>query len=390
MDTSPEEKVLIADAARLQRDVRQMNKSETTHAIQRGLARARRARRHDRSLAMKWISVLLVVVIGGAWLVSEFYERTPKQLTAGEQATYWEKLEPFRTLFQRDTDRSTMVSAINHGYVQMVDRTVVSDSYELTVNAVTADRTRLIVLYTGKTDATQDIYSVNQVKVVNAETNQSLGSMQGLNVPTNENTIYGRTYVMLDPNEPMPEKITMTYQISSNTPNVEQGSATVKNETARFSEQMNISFTLDSRFVKAKTDVIKPNYSFTLEGHSFLLSEVEMSPLSTKVLIQMENSENMDDEEKQSMMDLIRGVNIRSITKDGRITSLGSFSNYFSGDALVSLGSDRVSEDGIIYILGSNLLDDPQSLTFRLHSQPGKVYDSMNEVEKDMLEIKIK
>ncbi|KQY82734.1 hypothetical protein ASD24_15270 [Paenibacillus sp. Root52] len=390
MNTSPEEKVLIADAARLQRDVRQMNKSDTTHAIQRGLARARRTRRHDRSLTMKWISLLLVVFIGGAWLVSEFYERTPKQLTAEEQASYWEQLEPFRTLFQRDIDRSTMVSAINNGYVQMVDRTVVSDSYELTVNAVTADRTRLIVLYTGKTDATQDIYSVNQVKVVNAETNQSLGSMQGLNVPTNENTIYGRTYVMLDPNEPMPEKITMTYQISSNTPNVEQGSATVKSETARFSEQMNISFTLDSKFVAAKTDVIKPNYSFTLEGHSFLLSEIEMSPLSTKVLIQMENSENMDDEEKQSMMDLIRGVNIRSITKDGQITLLGSFSNYFSGDALVSLGSDRVSEDGIIYILGSNLLDDPQSLTFRLHSQPGKVYDSMNEVEKDMLEIKIK
>ncbi|WP_338540329.1 DUF4179 domain-containing protein [Paenibacillus tundrae] len=383
MNTSPEEKVLIADAARLQRDVRQMNKSETTHAIQRGLARERSAKRYDRSLAMKWISALLVVVIGGAWLVSEFYERTPKQLTAGEQATYWEKLEPFRTLIQKDNDRSTMLSAINHGYVQMVDRTVVSGSYEFTVNAVMADRNRLIVLYTARTDASQEIYSVNQVKAVDTETSQPFGSMHSLDAPLNENIIYGRTYIMLDPNEPMPEKVTMTYRISSNTPSTEQRSATFKSETAHFSKPMNISFTLDSKFVSAKTDVIKPNYSFTLEGHSFLLSEVEMSPLSTKILIQMENSENMDDEEKQSMMDLIRGVDIISITKDGH-TLLGSLSNYISGNTLISLGSDRVSEDGIIYILGSNLLDDPQSLTLKLYSQLNK----RNEV--DMLEIKIK
>ncbi|WP_128103085.1 DUF4179 domain-containing protein [Paenibacillus sp. DCT19] len=389
MNTSLEEKVLIADAARLQRDVRQMNNSETTHAIQRGLARARRARRYDRSLVMKWISVLLVVVIGGAWLVSEFYERTPKQLTAGEQATYWEKLEPFRTLFQRDTDRSTMLSAINHDYVQMVDRTVVSGSYEFTINAVMADRNRLIVLYTAKTDATQEIYSVNQVKAINAETSQPFGSMHSLDAPLNENIIYGRTYVMLDPNEPMPEEVTMTYRISSNTPSIEQRSATFKSETAHFSKPMNISFTLDSKFANPKTELMKPNYSFTLEGHSFLLSEVEMFPLSTRIKIDIENGENMNDEEKQSMMDLIRGVDIISITKEGH-TLLGSLSSYFSGNTLVSLGSDRVSEDGIIYILGSNLLDDPQSLTFRLHSQPGKVYDSMNEVEKDMLEIKIK
>lgn len=383
MNTSPEEKVLIADAARLQWDVRQMNKSETTHAIQRGLARARRARRHDRSLAMKWISVLLVVVIGGAWLVSELYDQTSKQLTAGEQATYGEKLEPFRTLFQRDTDRSTMLSAINHGYVQMVDRTVVSGAYELTVNAVMADRNRLIVLYTAKTDETQEIHSVNHVKVTNAGTNQSLGSMHSLDAPLNENIIYGRTYVMLDPNEPMPEEVTMTYRISSNTPSVEQRSATFKSETAHFSKPMNISFTLDSKFANPKTELIKPNHSFTLEGHSFLLSEVEMFPLSTRIKIDIENGENMNDEVKQSMMDLMRGVDIISVTKEGH-TLLGSLSTYFSGNALISLGSDRVSEDSIIYILGSNLLDDPQSLTFRLYTQRNKVH----EVER--LEIKLK
>ncbi|MDQ0171203.1 DUF4179 domain-containing protein [Paenibacillus tundrae] len=387
MNTSSEEKVLIADAARLQRDMRQMNKSETTHAIQRGLARARRARRHDRSLAMKWISVLLVVVIGGAWLMSELYDQTSKQLTAGEQATYWEKLEPFRTLFQRDTDRSTMLSAINHGYVQMVDRTVVSGAYEFTINAVMADRNRLIVLYTAKTDETQEIHSVNHVKVTNAETNQSLGLMGDLNAPPNDNTIYGRSYVMLDADTPVPEKVTITYQITSTSSNNEQHSGTIKSDKLmQLSEPVSISLKLDSKFANPKTELFKPNSSLVLEGHSFMLSEVEMSPLSTRIKIDIENGENMDDEEKQSMMDLINGVDVISVTKEGH-TLLGSLSNYLSGntlETLVSLGSDRVSEDGIIYILGSNLLDDPRSLTFRLYTQRNKVH----EVER--LEIKLK
>ena len=84
-------------------------------------------------------------------------------------------LEPFRKLADQDVNGSTIESAINNGYYQLVDRTVKSGIYQFTVNAVMADENKLIVLYTAKTDDTQEIYSVVNAKMTNAITNNVLG-----------------------------------------------------------------------------------------------------------------------------------------------------------------------------------------------------------------------
>ena len=48
------------------------------------------------------------------------------------------------------------------------------------------------------------------------------------------------------------------------------------------------------------------------------------------------------------------------------------------------------TEDGMNFSFGSNLLDDPQSLVLKLHGVPGKVYDDLQEAERDMIKLKIK
>ena len=68
MRTSPEEKVLLADAYQVEVEKQQLNPADTAFAIQRGLAKAR-ARRTTSGIPIKWITAVLITAITAACLL---------------------------------------------------------------------------------------------------------------------------------------------------------------------------------------------------------------------------------------------------------------------------------------------------------------------------------
>lgn len=108
-----------------------------------------------------------------------------------------------------------------------------------------------------------------------------------------------------------------------------------------------------------------------------MLSEVELSPLVISARFIYEPEKDIDFESRMSINDVVRPTQMISTTKEGKETKL----NMVSGSG---------TEDGMNFSFGSNLLDDPQSLVLKLHGVPGKVYDDLQEAERDMIKLKIK
>ncbi|RAJ03105.1 uncharacterized protein DUF4179 [Paenibacillus pabuli] len=135
--------------------------------------------------------------------------------------------------------------------MQLVNRSVKSGIYQLTVNAVMADENKMIVLYTAQTDASQEIYSVPKTNVVNGMTNQSLGysGISSLYTPNGKNTLYGRSTVEMDGNTPLPDQVKFDFRISSVVPDLSDNTNKVKKDPKyQFSKPMEVSFDLDPKF----------------------------------------------------------------------------------------------------------------------------------------------
>ncbi|QOS80490.1 DUF4179 domain-containing protein [Paenibacillus sp. JNUCC31] len=379
MTTSPEEQALFADASQAKLERQQLNPADTAFAIQRGLAKAR-TRRMTGHVQLKWITAVLVTALAAGWLLMGPLGSTLQQAMYSPPVQNWGDLEPFRELAGKDVDGNTIASAINNGYVQLVNRSVKSGIYQLTVNAVMADENKMIVLYTAQTDASQEIYSVPKTSMVNGMTNQSLGysGISSLYTPNGKYTLYGRSTVEMDGDTPLPEQVRFDFRISSVVPDLLADTNKVKKDTKyQFSKPMEVSFDLDPKFSVSKTEKIKLNQLFTIGGHKVMLSEAEVSPLVTRVRFIYEPGQKMDYKTKISISDMVSPTEIISTTKDGQKTKL-------------SRVSGNGTEDGMTYSFSSNLLDDPQSLVLKLHGEPGKVYDDLQEAEKHMLELKIK
>lgn len=380
MRTSPEEQALLADAYQVEVEKQHLNPADTAFAIQRGLAKAR-AKRTASSLPIKWITAVLITTITAAcFLLGPYRGIITSQTTAVEPIQDWGVLEPFRKLAEQDVSGSTIESAMNNGYVQLVDRTVKSGIYQFTVNAVMADKNRLIVLYTAKTDDSQKIYSVVNTKMTNAVTNNVLGdgNIRGVHHSEDEHTIYGQSAIEFQKNQPLPEQVMMNVQISSVVPNQGTDSDAVKKERKyQFSKKMNVTFNLDPKFSIPQTEVLELNKLFTVGGYEVMLSEVELSPLVTRARFIYEPEKDIDFESRMSINDVVQPTQMVSTTKDGKETTL-----------IMVSGSG--TEDGMIFSFSSNLLDEPQSLVLKLHGVPGKTYDDLQEAERDMIELKIK
>lgn len=379
MRTSPEEQALLADAYQVEVEKRHLNPADTAFAIQRGLAKAR-ARRTTSSLPIKWITAVLITAITAAcFLIGPYRGIIIPQTTAVEPIQDWGVLEPFRKLAEQDVSGSTIESAMNNGYYQLVDRTVKSGIYQFTVNAVMADENKLIVLYTAKTDDTQEIYSVVNTKMTNAVTNNVLGdgNIRGVHNSEDEHTIYGQSAIEFQKNQSLPEQVMMNVQISSVVPNQGTDSDAVKKERKyQFSKKMNVTFNLDPKFSVPQTEVLELNKLFTVGGFEVMLSEVEISPLVTRARFIYEPEKEIDYETKLKISDAVNPVKIVSTTTDGKQTELSSVGGG---------GTD----DGMIYSFSSNLLDDPKSLELKLRA-PGKVYNDLQEAEREMIKLKIK
>ncbi|MFL0375880.1 DUF4179 domain-containing protein [Paenibacillus amylolyticus] len=379
MTTNPEEKALLADAFQVKREKQHWNPADTTAAIQRGLAKAR-TKRSGRTVRFKWITAVLVTVLAAGWfLVGPLGSYGQEQATYTEPVANWGVLEPFREL-ATDMEKTTITSAINNGYVQFVDQTVTSGIYAFTVNAVMADENRITVLYTAKTDASQEMYSTVNMKMTDASTGDLLdnGSSGGVYFSKDKHIVYGRSTIDRNRDKPLPEQVNLQFQLSSVVPDVvgykDNGE---KERKYQFSKKMNVSFPLDPKFSIPKTEVINVNRTFTLGGYEVLLSEVEVSPLVTRVKFVHAPNQEIDYKTKLSLNEIVRPIEIISISRNGKQTKL-------------SLAGGSGTEDGMMYSFSSNQLDHPESMVLKLRGKPDKVYDDLQEAKKDELKIKIK
>ncbi|WP_411735256.1 DUF4179 domain-containing protein [Paenibacillus sp. M2] len=380
MTTNPEEKALLADAYQVKRENQHWNPADTTAAIQRGLAKAR-TKRSGRTFRVKWITAVLVTVLAAGWfLIGPLGNYGQQPATYTEPVTNWGVLEPFRGLLTSDMDRATITSTLNNGYVQLVDRTVTSGIYAFTVNAVMADENRITVLYTARTDASQQMYSTVDMKMMDASTGDLLdnGGAGGIHLSKDKHTIYGRNTIERSRNKPLPEQVNLQFQLSSVVPDVvNHADKGEKERKYKFSQKMNISFPLDPKFSIPKTEIIKVNRTFTLGGYEILLSEVEVSPLVTRVKFVHVPDQEIDYKTKLSLNEIVRPIEIISISRNGKQTKL-------------SMVGGSGTEDGMMYSFSSNQLDQPESMILKLSGKPGKVYDDLQEAKNDELAIKIK
>lgn len=140
---------------------------------------------------------------------------------------------------------------------------------------------------------------------------------------------------------------------------------------------MNVSFPLDPKFSIPKTEIINVNRTFVLGGYEVLLSEVEVSPLVTRVRFVHAPDQETDYKTKLSLNEIVRPIEIISTSRNGKQTKL-------------SMVGGSGSEDGMMYSFSSNLLDHPESMVLKLSGKPDKVYDDLQEAKNDELEIKIK
>lgn len=380
MTTNPEEKALLADAYQVKREKQHWNPADTTAAIQRGLAKGR-TKRSGRTFRVKWITAVLVTVLAAGWfLIGPLGNYGQQPATYTEPVTHWGVLEPFRGLLTSDMDRATITSTLNNGYVQLVDRTVTSGIYQFTVNAVLADENRITVLYTARTDASQEMYSIVNTKMTDARTGYVLdnGNIGGVHFSNDKHTIYGRNTIERSRNKPLPEQVNLQFQLSSVVPDVVNYADNGEKERKyKFSQKMNLSFPLDPKFSIPKTEVINVNRTFTLGGYEVLLSEVEMSPLVTRVKFVHAPDQEIDYKTKLSISEVVWPIEIISTSRNGKQTKL-------------SMVGGSGTEDGMMYSFSSNLLDNPESMILILRGKPDKVYDDLQEAKKDELEIKIK
>ncbi|MGG3505742.1 DUF4179 domain-containing protein [Paenibacillus lautus] len=374
--TSPEEQAMLADAEQIRQEQRQqLHAIDATYAIQRGLAMGRtRGKSRNHSLKVAAIT-LITIMAAGLWLLSPFKDTVAPQ-AAKEQTLDWGALSKFKGM-DYDIDQSTLESAIRNNYIQMINKSVKSGLYEINIDAVTADENKLILLYSAKTDYSQEIYDVNSVRMKDAQTGRSLGNTSKIGGWESQSW-QGRGTLKLDRSQPFPRSIEVDFQIAS----VDRGklsdpkTGTVKSEM-NYSERMKIKFNLDPKFASIKTETYQPNQTFKLGDHQIVLSEVEISPLMTQVRFAYDPGKKIDFQTKLSISDMVQPFEIVSKTADGRTYKLSS---------LLGHGT----EDGSQYTFSSNMLDDPESMVLKLYPESRSSYASEQEVEKHMLEFKIK
>ncbi|MGG4102395.1 DUF4179 domain-containing protein [Paenibacillus sp. FSL W8-0187] len=374
--TSPEEQAMLADAEQIRQEQRQqLHAIDATYAIQRGLAMGR-TRGKSRNLSLKVAAITLITIMAaGLWLLSPFKDTVAPQ-AAKEQTLDWGALSKFKGM-DYDIDQSTLESAIRNNYIQMINKSVKSGLYEINIDAVTADENKLILLYSAKTDYSQEIYDVNSVRMKDAQTGRSLGNTSKIGGWESQSW-QGRGTLKLDRSQPFPRSIEVDFQIAS----VDRGklsdpkTGTVKSEM-NYSERMKIKFNLDPKFASIKTETYQPNQTFKLGDHQIVLSEVEISPLMTQVRFAYDPGKKIDFQTKLSISDMVQPFEIVSKTADGRTYKLSS---------LLGHGT----EDGSQYTFSSNMLDDPESMVLKLYPESRSSYASEQEVEKHMLEFKIK
>ncbi|WP_339831914.1 DUF4179 domain-containing protein [Paenibacillus sp. FSL R7-0272] len=392
MTTSPEEKALLADAYEVNKERRELDSANTAAAIQRGLAEARTSRSSKRRRG-QWIAVLCAVSLAVAGIMfASLGDLGQQRLTSSEPEVHWGGLEPFRGLLRTDQESATLTSALNHNYVQRVDQTVTMGKYKFTLDALMADENRVILLYSARTDTPSGVYSMANTKLTDASTGHVIdnGSISSIHFSDQNNVLRGRTTFDRSRSTALPEKLNFEFQLSSVVPDRlddDKGEGNgIEREKQRensqerkyeFSKKMNVMVALDPKFSIPKTEIIPVNKTFKFGEYDVLISNVEISPLVTRVHFEYDPKQKLDYEKESFISDIVQPFEIVTISKKGEKTTL-------------SRNGGRGTGNGMTYSFASNFLDEPQSIILKVQGKPGKVYDNLQDVAKDQFEIKIK
>lgn len=348
MNTNPEEQALLADAAQLRRERMQIGDTEATEAIRRGFAN-RSALRKRRFLPYAVAAVVLAVLLGAGW-----WQGGPIGIPAPHTAKDWDwgvlaKYEPLSGV-----DHATLESAVRNDYIQIVNKSVSSGPYRITLDAVTADENKMLLLYTATAESSHEIKAVNSVKVTDLNSGRPLNAE--LQISNGDvHSFSALSTVMLDRSQPFPSRIEVDFQVTSVNPG-KLGDPKTRAAAADFlySDRMKINVDLEPNFEKTQTVVMQPDRSISIDGRKVVLSKMEISPLMTRATFIIDPGSTPDLETRRSIRDKLRYMTIVSTNRNGRAVQL----NPVAGN-----GTDESFQQ----IFSSSMLDKPRSLVLKMY-----------------------
>ncbi|WPP43252.1 DUF4179 domain-containing protein [Paenibacillus hunanensis] len=278
----------------------------------------------------------------------------------------WGELEPFRVYQSEQIGNQSLTSAIEHNYIQKINKSAEQNGYRLTINAVTADENRLILLYTAHTDRDSTIPGLSSVKLRNVATGKLLSNsparLNGSPDDQNPKQYYGTATVRLNQKQPFPREIAAQFQIMSSNDRTASGVAAANASQVHYSPTLLLHISLAPHFQRQQTEIIYPNRTITWSAHTITLSRVEISPLEMRV--------RFTADEKVS----------GGLAKQLWLIPQGIISE--KGEESVTLrpiGSRLISENPYTFehVFYSNLLDNPDSLQLVVKPRDAAAYEDV-------------
>ncbi len=305
-------------------------------------------------------AIVLLILVATTWLKPLI---NPPAIEAS-----WGELEPFRVYQSEDVGNQSLTSAIEHNYIQKIDKTAEQNGYRLTINAVTADENRLILLYTAHTDRDSNLSGVGSVKLRNVATGKLLSvspaRLSGTQDAQDPKQYYGTATVRLNQKQPFPREIAAQFQIIS-TNNPTTGVATASANQVHYSPTLLLHLSLAPHFQRQQTEIIYPNRIVSWNAHNVTVSRVEISPLEMRVRFTADEKVTGDDAKQLWLI------------PKGIISEKGEESI-----TLQPIGSRLISEDPYTFehVFYSNLLDNPDSLQLVVKPRNAGGYDDVRIV----------
>ncbi|WP_322922449.1 DUF4179 domain-containing protein [Paenibacillus campi] len=311
----------------------------------------------DTRLLVVAVATLIVICI----LVATTWLKPLMHIQSNE--ANWGELEPFRVYQSEQIGNQSLTSAIEHHYIQTINKTAEQNGYRLTINAVTADESRLIVLYTAHTDRDSAIPGMSSVKLRNVATGKPLSlspaRLNGAPDTQDPRQYYGTATVRLNPKQPFPREIAAQFQIMS-TDNSTKGVAAA--DRVHYSPTLLLHISLAPHFQRQQTEIIYPNRQITWSAHTITLSRVEISPLEMRVRFTADEN--------------VHGAIAKQLwlIPQAMISEKGEQSV-----TLQPIGSRLISESPYTFehVFYSNLLDNPDSLQLVVKPRDAVAYEDV-------------
>ncbi|MFP4975773.1 DUF4179 domain-containing protein [Paenibacillus sp. CN-4] len=355
-------RALLRDARDTRRERDEVPQDAIMRAVQKGMLEGNRRRKTSR-LASAGAVLLTAAVVAAGLFMNSLAVKPPVKQTAGVMQKDWGTLAPLQKILSSDLDRGTIRSAVDNGYMQVINQSAEQNGFKITVLGAAADGNKFMIFYTAETDDSKEMYSVSSVKIKNALTGKDLGqNSSGLgghdrDDPSNQRFI-GRTSIELQEGASLPERIEADFQLAGvDRGKLDDPDTGTKPSEMRYSPRLKVAFTLDPKFSEAVTETVHPEASVKLGKYRFSLAEVRLSPLETRVEIEYEEKALVDWETKLAAHEELNPDSIIAQTGTGvvELNSLGGG------------GTDK----GYAFSFSSAQLDQPESLTLRLHPGQG-------------------